>query len=236
MNTTPTPTDGRPPTPVPTPIPVPADAAAVILCGGVFDPPHRAHTGLPALARDAAVPGAWLVFVPASRSPFKSAPLATDADRLAMLKLSLAPLPRSAIWTDELDRARPGEPSYWIETLARARRALGPGVELRFLIGADQALGFHRWREPRRILELAEPLVMLRSPAEHANALADGLRSAHFWSDHEIDRWLDRIVPVPIFEVSGTAIRARLAAGEREIPELDPSVLDYIRRGRLYLD
>lgn len=215
-------------------MPVPADAAAVLLYGGVFDPPHRAHTGLPALVRDAAMPGAWLVYVPASRSPFKAAPPTPDADRLAMLRIATEPLPRAAVWTDELDRTRPGEPSYWIETLIRARRALGSGAGLRFLIGADQALGFHRWREPRRILELAEPLVMLRSPAEHANALADGLRSAGFWSDHEIDRWLERIVPVPVLDISATAIRAKLAAGGCEVPELDPAVLDYIRGAGLY--
>ena len=45
------------------------------------------------------------------------------------------PVPRSAIWTDEIER--PG-PSYWIDSLRRAIAVAPPGAQLRFLIGSDR--------------------------------------------------------------------------------------------------
>lgn len=220
-------------TPADTPIPVSPGAAPVVLYGGAFDPPHIAHTVLPGLVRERMAPGGWLVFVPAARSPLKRASGTPDPHRLAMLRLAIRELPKAAVWTDELDRARPGEASYWVDTLERARAQL-PAVDLRFVIGADQALDFHRWREPRRILTLARPAVMLRAPAESAESLREGLLRAAYWSEDEVRAWLDAVVTVPLMAVSATEIRAKLASGTKDLPELDPAVLGYIREHHLY--
>ena len=227
-------------TPSITPIPVPDrdPVAGVLLYGGVFDPPHRAHVELGGLAREQVCPGGWLVLVPAARSPLKEAAPTADAHRVEMVRLASRGVPRSVVWTDEIDRAArsPGEKSYWIDTLLRARAVLPGGARLRFLIGADQVLDFHRWRGSREILELAEAVVLLRPPVESVERLREGLRAARFWSDAEIEEWAARVVDAPLRETSATAVRAKLAAGDRDVGELHPDVLEYIRRNGLYRD
>ncbi|GIK17874.1 MAG: glutamine--tRNA ligase/YqeY domain fusion protein [Leptolyngbya sp. PLA2] len=231
-----------------TPMPIPPDARGVLLFGGTFDPPHRGHTEPAVAARDAMMPpGSWLVFVPAARSPHKSeAPATSAADRAAMLRLAIAPLARSAVWTDEIDRAERGsaEPSWWVETLRRARRVLPPGTPLRFLIGSDQAAAFHRWRAFRAILALAEPVVVLREPIADAATLDAALEASGEWTAAERRAWQSRIAPAPIIPVSATAIRAALnritpPSGEASRPlasVLDGAVLEYARSHGLYAD
>lgn len=226
------------PTPI-TPLAVPRDVPGVVFVGGVFDPPHLAHVLLPSLARDHLAPDAWLVFVPAARSPLKDAPpCVPDADRLAMLRLAIRDTPRSSLWTDEIDRANAalGVPSYWIDTLGRAREILGPDIRLRFVIGADQAGAFHRWRRPRDILALAEPIVLLRPPLGTTAAFADVLRGTGAWSEAELPRWIERVYRAPLMETSATSIRRSLAEGISAARGLDlhPGVAAYIREHRLY--
>jgi nicotinate-nucleotide adenylyltransferase len=249
-----------------TPLPLPAQAGAidprvrsVLVFGGTFDPPHLAHVELAAAARrsvearlklaDRSDPsvgtegldGVWLLYVPAARSPHKTrGPAASDEHRVGMLRVALAGVPRSAVWTDELDRA-PGA-SYTVDTLRRARRWLdahaGASVGLWLLIGADQAAAFHRWREPRAILDLAEPVVLLRGEEQSPELLLDTLRQSGFWSEPELARWERGIVRGPTMDVSATAVRAALRRKRRQnaklLGMLSPAVLEYIDQRGLY--
>ena len=232
-----------------TPLPLPTAVPLVIFFGGTFDPPHTAHIDLPQQvraqveSRDHLGSNAWLVYVPAARSPHKTdIPAATDAQRLDMLRLALAGVERATVWTDELDRAvAPDQPSYTVDTLARARdwlnRTGSTHTRLRLLIGADQAAAFHRWREPRRIIELAEPIVMGRGDGDtSADTILQSLRATGFWSDAELEQWRGRIIPIVPNPASATAIRRALADGRPAdaAAMLPPAVLGYITSHRLY--
>lgn len=224
-----------------TPWPVPDATAHAIVFGGSFDPPTRAHIDLALAARDLIDPAAWLVLVPAARSPHKhDGPLAPGADRVAMLAIALRDAPNTAIWTDELDRAADGVASYMVTTLERAAE-VAPTAHLRLLIGADQAVAFHRWRAPRRIIELAEPAVILRAPVLSREAFADALIEARDWSSEEITRWLSRLLPLPPIDASATEARDLLEQNEstscnrgRLQEVLDDRVLEYIAQRGLY--
>jgi nicotinate-nucleotide adenylyltransferase len=214
-----------------TPIKLPANAAGIVVFGGSFDPPHKWHTAAPAavrraLERSTRQPGRWwIVYVPAARSPLKDrGPIAADADRLVMLRLATARMSRTLIWTDEIDRASRGArdgavaPSFTVDTLERLSTALGRragSVKLRLLIGTDQAGAFHRWREPMRIIELAEPVVVRRSPMVTDAALRRALANAGTWAAPQISDWCRRIVNVPKNPVSSTVIRERLGGTEQ---------------------
>jgi nicotinate-nucleotide adenylyltransferase len=239
-----------------TPLPLPQAPGRVLLFGGMFDPPHLGHTALAGTARDLALgPDGWLVFIPAAASPLKSeAPAAAPRHRLAMLRLATAGISRAAIWTDELDRAvKPAPdgpagarspdapaalaPSFWVDTLRRARAILPPQTDLRFLIGADQALRFHDWRDFREILQLARPVVMLRWPDQSSDALLDTLRATGVWDHHELNSWRGAILPMPLAAASSTRARQYLQAGDRLAAAelLDPAVLRYIQDHQLYI-
>lgn len=233
-----------------TPIPIPpaefARLRAVLLIGGSFDPPHLGHTRVAAALRAAAFPDGpcaghvWLVYVPAARSPHKPVgPVASDADRVAMLGLALASIPQACVWTDELDRA-PSEPSYTVDTVRRARAWLdgagAPGVPLRLVIGTDQAAAFHRWRDPRDIIALAEPLVMARAGVIDGAAILRSLLASGAWSPADLAAWRERVIDLKShgLAASSTDVRAKLARGDALIPELDPAVAAYITRRGLY--
>ncbi len=211
-----------------TPWPAPPDAPT-LLFGGSFDPPHLGHVDLAVAARDAALGDrAWVVWVPAARSPHKDSVGASAEDRLAMLRLATEGVERGAIWTDELDRAGGGAPSYWVDTLERALAVRGQGGSLRFLIGADQAGAFHRWRDARRILELAEPVVIPRDGVGDAGALVALLRETGAWDEGEIERWGGWFVRTDMLEVSSTRARAG------EMRALNPRVRAHIEARGLY--
>lgn len=209
----------------------------VLLVGGSFDPVHGAHVSLADEARRLVMQGEGeIVFVPAARSPHKDeAPSASDAQRVDMLGLGCVELDRWSIWTAELDRAAPGQPSYWVDTLREAKCLCAN--ELRFLIGADQALAFHRWREARAILELGRPVVIPRGGISTPDDLHEALEQTGAWDLRELDMWASWFTPTPEIDVSATAIREALADPKRRdapIEGLDPRVHAYIVRNGLY--
>jgi nicotinate-nucleotide adenylyltransferase len=222
--------------PPPTPLPIPDGCRHVTLFGGTFDPPHLAHVtladlGRRELERRVGSP-ACLVFVPAARSPHKeNAPTATDTQRLAMLGLATASLERCLTWTDELDRATRGEPSYWARTLERATAILG-GRTLWFIVGADQAASFHRWRQPREMLQLARPLVLPRHPIATAADLRASMAAADFWNEKELDHWAESFIDIDLLRAASTEVRD--ANGSPFDTPMHPDVIGYARANGLY--
>lgn len=247
----------------------------VLIFGGTFDPPHRAHATLPAKAAERL--GCDLIlFVPAAISPLKARqPVASPEHRLAMLLLAIADVPNARISTIELDRAatQGGGPSYTIDTLralkaeythvpayteqsasgqpsrtmarkgAKIHRATTTSVasaagtaqppEFRLLIGCDQALDFHRWKDWQQILLLATPAVMLRPPWDERtfrNALEEKFSAV------EAEQWMKWTLRLPVMDISATEVRTMLASGSREklVDALDSAVLDYILANKLY--
>lgn len=204
------------------------DIQHIILFGGSYDPPHVAHVTLPMAAREAV--GADLVaYVPAARAPHKLDKVQTDpVHRLAMLRLALDGVEHTAVLNDELDRAADGSPSYTVDTLKAIRLRLPEGAKMRLLIGADQVRIFEKWREPKRVIELAEPLVMVRPPDTRESLLAS------LPDDRVRAQWASRLVDVPVMDISSSMIRSRVAAGEPITGMVDPAVERYIREHRLY--
>lgn len=204
--------------------------------------------------------------VPAARSPHKSAgPKASPEHRIEMLGLGLFDVglevtksdsstrTRVGVWTEEVDRSNAGEPSYWIHTLQAARSLIGPQTRLRFVIGSDQLIAFTRWREPREILRLADPVVLVRASDRRSGVVDEetvralmntidlaGADSGISLAYSEAERSAFArgvILGQPLMCVSSTQVRALLAS-DNASPMLDealtPSVLSHIRRHKLY--
>jgi len=218
-----------------TPWPVPPGTPA-LLFGGSFDPPHAAHTELATAARDALFgTDGWLIYVPAGRNPHKpTGPRVSDTHRVAMLELAIRGIERAAVWTDEIDRAvhdeRAPSPSYWVDTLERALGVAGDTAPLRFLIGADQALSFSRWHNHERILQLAQPAVILRDPCPNR----ESFRRQLLESGLDPAAWMPRVVETELHRAASTSIRSIIAAGHEPGDIIHAAVSDYIRNNGLY--
>lgn len=200
--------------------PLPAGAKRVLVAGGTFDPPHRAHLHL-ALAAAKESGCDHVLFVPAGQSPLKDAPGTPAAHRLAMLRLALEGEKRASISTFEIDR---GGPSYTVETLRALRAALPEAVELRLFMGSDQLRWFDQWREAAQVAELARPVVVLRPPDTLESLRAAGVGESRL-------AW---VVSTPADEASSTQARERIARGEGASGLVAPRVLEYIRAHGLY--
>jgi nicotinate-nucleotide adenylyltransferase len=126
--------------------------------GGTFDPVHHGHL---LLARDALeqLHLDAVLFVPCGQSPLKTRkPHATDARRVAMLRLALKNNPRFWLTRCELDRPAP---SYSYDTALEIREAF-PHAELFWLIGADQLADLPKWHRPDDLRRLVTFVLLPR--------------------------------------------------------------------------
>ncbi len=220
-----------------------AGSDPILFFGGSFDPPHLAHAALPFAVAAARWPGRdpWVVFVPAARSPHKQTDPAEDRHRVEMLRIALRASRRWWIWEQELADAalNPGQPSYWADTWAIARRVFS-AHDRAFLIGTDQAISMHRWHRFREFWE--DALVMLRpggggAPPPSADTLRAELASTGAWTDADLDHWMSRLVRTETVIGASTDIRAALADRAQRnarIEGLDPGVQKYIAERGLY--
>ena len=214
----------------------------IVLFGGSFDPPHLAHIKLPMIAMN--VIGADAVaYIPSGVQPFKQHALQTPAHhRLAMLRLALQDIPHAVVLTDEITRATTSQPesaprktnaptdspTYTVDTIEALRKQLEPHIELCLLIGSDQLKVFDTWRQPERIIELAQPLVMVRPP----DTLDTVLGAMPKGYDPRL--WASRLIELPPIDISSTQIRNLIAQGQPISSWVTKSVEDYIHRHRLY--
>ncbi|WP_415833359.1 nicotinate (nicotinamide) nucleotide adenylyltransferase [Kerstersia similis] len=189
------------------------------LLGGSFDPVHLAHLAL-AQAALTQLHLAGVQFIPAAQ-PWQRRPLqASEAQRLDMLRLTLAGQDRFSINTSELDR---GGPTYTIDTI----RQLPAGVRYVWLLGTDQLVNFCTWRDWQDIIARIDLAVAQRP----GSALAPPPALAAALATH--GRQLE-IIPFTPRQISASDIRARQARGESLQDLVAPAVADYINAHGLY--
>ena len=184
--------------------------ARIGVFGGTFDPVHVGHLAI-ALAALESVPLDRVLFVPVWRSPLKDRdPLASTADRVAMLETAIASEPRFALSRAELEREGV---SYTVDTLEELRSQ----GELFLILGSDALADLARWRAPDRIRELATILVAARPGAPEPDAMHGA-----------------RTFDAPRLDISSRELRARAARGMSLRYLVPDAVWEHIKRHGLY--
>ncbi len=214
------------------------------LYGGAFNPLHRCHL----LAAEAATNRLGLdrlLFIPTGDPPHKPR---TDfipaADRLAMVRLAIAPYP--AFEVSDIEISRPSKSST-VATVRGLRRT-GPDSRRGFLIGLDAFLEFPTCRDPDALLGLCEFAVVSR-PGSRFRSLADiamlGLKKTEGLA--RLDEGRSELEEFPLAdgrplwglaidpcEVSSQEIRKRLRS-RQSLENLLPEVVEsYILRHNLF--
>ena len=190
--------------------------------GGVFDPIHYAHLVIAEQARESLGLNR-LLLMPVGDPAHRDAPQAAAEQRVAMIERAIADNPHFEVSRLEVDREGA---SYSVDTAQRLVET-HPGTSFVFILSAESASFLPEWREPQRLLDLAEIAIVPRLgyadiPAEWLQAHFPGresrfsfVRTSHLWH-------------------SSSDIRARLQAG-RSIRYLVPPAVDgYIREHGLY--
>jgi nicotinate-nucleotide adenylyltransferase len=191
--------------------------------GGTFDPIHLGHLAAAEAAIDCADLEKVLI-MPSAKPPHRPGAIATAEQRLAMCRLAIEGLPRLEVSDVEV---RHGGRSYTVDTLVELKR-LEPQDELFLILGWDAAALFGTWHEPAKVRSLASVVVISRpgTPTPGAEQLAAvGL---------DVERTVLCLRPTP--DISGSALRRSIAAGEPVAGRVPPAVERYIASRALYGD
>lgn len=183
--------------------------------GGTFDPPHVGHLWLATLAADK-LGLHRVLLMPAGRPPHKGARRVSHAaDRVLMTRLAISG--DALLEVSLIEMERPG-PSYTVDSLAELQASYGSGVQLVLIMAADQLAVIDTWREPDRLLELAEwavgprPGTSLPERRALVERFGPAARRIH-------------LLEGPSLDVSSSEIRRRVAAG-RSIRYLVPRAVE----------
>jgi nicotinate-nucleotide adenylyltransferase len=193
------------------------------ILGGTFDPPHYGHLVIAEQTCEA-LDLAGVQFMPAAQPPHKPGRVIGAAShRRAMVELAIEGNPRFSLLTIELERDGPSYTVDSLEALSRSR----PDDRFVLIMSVEAVRQLPTWREPNRILELAEVAVV---PRLGYPPLADG------WGETNFPGREGRFHGVDSASLGHSAsnIRARVASRRSIRYLVPPPVEDYIGRYGLY--
>jgi nicotinate-nucleotide adenylyltransferase len=212
--------------------PTPARPGSIGILGGTFNPPHRGHLAIARHAHDE-LGLERVVLMPAHIPPHKLAEQDPGPEhRLAMCRLCIAGVDGLSVCALEIER---GGPSYTVDTL-QAIHSRQPNAQLTFILGADTASTLPAWREPVRMLELADLAVAGRTGSDREDVLetVEELLAAARPGVADRRPTAIRFLHMPAMDVSSSMARERAARGEEIDDLVGAAVAGYIREYGLY--
>jgi len=185
--------------------------------GGTFNPPHVGHLITAESVREALALDR-IIFIPSYISPHKQeGEEQSSHHRFTMTKMAIASNNRFDISRKEIEK---GDTSYTIDTLKHLRKIYDNG-SMYLIIGMDNYITFHLWKEPKQILEQSTVVVMNRPNYPQRINEIIGTTNVIF-------------VDVPDIDVSSSNIRQRIKAG-KSVKYLVPDEVErYIIDNGLY--
>lgn len=190
----------------------------IAILGGTFDPPHLGHliladTVLKELNYDK------VIFIPSKIPPHKNiSGEVSNEDRLNMLKLSIEDDERFLFNDYEL---KSEGISYSIKTLNHIYESYNIDGKIALIIGADLIKNFHKWKEPKKLSNLANIVAVNRENNENL-------------FKENIEKYNIKIIIAPRIDISSTLIRERIKKNKAFKYFLKDKVYNYIVSNKLY--
>jgi nicotinate-nucleotide adenylyltransferase len=203
---------------------------ACVVLGGSFNPVHFGHLRIAEELADA-LEVESVALLPNGIPPHRDRARISTSQRIDMLRLAIADNPRLRL---DLRETRRDGASYMVDTLSELRTEHGADCPLVLALGTDAFAGLASWREPERILALANLIVLTRPdcevkapdlPFNEARELADLLGKP---------AGLVGRLDVTQLDISSSAIRSAQQAGGSMRYLLPRTVREYIELHNLY--
>lgn len=186
--------------------------------GGSFNPPHIAHS----IVANSVMEQLQLdkiIFIPSGNHPLKKS-IPTE-HRYAMSRIAFGGNKNFEV--SDIEVCNPGEKSFTVNTLQKLNENYkNENVKLYLIIGVDNLLELQKWKEPEKLFELSEVVVINRPDYSARNSRSEYSDKVNF-------------VTVPYLEISSSMIR-QLISLKRSVRYLvSEGVQEYIFNNKLYI-
>ncbi|MCL2372444.1 MAG: nicotinate-nucleotide adenylyltransferase [Defluviitaleaceae bacterium] len=198
---------------------------SLAVLGGTFDPVHIGHLALAEEVLQQFRPQR-LLFIPSANPPHKQGRPKTHSEHRFKMVLA-ATCENPAFDCSRLELERPGE-SYTIDTIKQLRKICPAGAKIYFITGADAMLDILSWKNAEELLTLCSFITVRRPGAAsqkletHVAALRENFKAEIYLMD------------MPLYSISGTEIREKLARGESVRGMMPIAAETYARQHGLY--
>lgn len=213
--------------------------------GGTFNPLHVGHAMLAdTIVRELGFDK--VLFVPTYAPPHKDISKIVAAEhRMKMIEEFCKSEGKGHFELEPCEIERGGI-SYTSDTLEFLTKKYQGQLEqkLAFVMGDEVAAEFSKWRNPEKVSELADLIIVHRYP--DVKAMEDCLYESKPTGDYKGDfavkfdkenfKYPHIYIENPMLPVSSTDIRRRIAEGKSFRYLLPPAVYEYIERNSLYID
>ena len=187
---------------------------------GTFNPIHLGHIEIARQVKEQAGFDK-VVFVPSFMPPHKSEDLASYADRLEMTRLAVGDENVSDI------ERHLRVPSYTYRTVEKLYEE-NNGEKINFIIGYDQFFKLESWKEPEKLKEMVNFVVI---PRKFQNGQVMGERAFEYFKNkgYSFD-----VLNINFLDISSSMIRALIKQGHDIAGLTTSKVKEYIERNKLY--
>lgn len=191
------------------------------ILGGVFNPVHTAHLIAAEEVREQ-LQLDKILFIPSANPPHKDSDELIDAEkRLKMVTLAVSGNKHFEVSDIEIT-TQGNAKSYTIDTLTALKEKYGnEHVKFCLIIGMDQLIELHTWKDPEKLFTLSEVVVINRPGYSAQEIQNDFSKKVTF-------------VTVPNLEISSSHIRRRVKEN-KSIKYLVPEAVEkFITENNLY--
>jgi|WetSurMetagenome_2_1015567.scaffolds.fasta_scaffold34179_2 nicotinate-nucleotide adenylyltransferase len=188
--------------------------------GGTFNPPHMAHSTLAEKVR-LELKLDKIIIIPSAIPPLKNNNEVLEIKhRFEMAKIAFGNNPNYEVSDIEINNS--SGKSYTVNTLTKLQKKLiGETVNLYLILGIDSLIDFPKWKNPEKLFELSEVVIINRPGFSKNDIQPEYLKKVKF-------------INTELMDISSTKIR-EFVRNNKSIKSLVlPEIEKYITQNNLY--
>lgn len=208
---------------------------SIAIFGGAFDPIHTGHLQT-SISIQTHFKFDSYIFLPCKTPTIKPPTLASNDQRVEMIKLAIQDIPNFKLDLREIER---DTPSYMVETL-KSFRLEYPDTSITLIIGYDAFLSLPHWYQWEKIITLAHLLIINRNEFAHQPIPEVMQKFLEKYRSKSKTEFLNTqagsiyLYDAGNYEISSTSVREEINKGADVKNKLPYRVYEYIKSRGLY--